>query len=132
MSAANDICYGTGRRKSAVARAYVKPGSGSFTVNGEPLETYLPRATDRLIASQAQAALDLSASLDVDVKVKGGGSTGQAGAIRLAIARALLKFDETFRKVLKAAGLLTRDARRVERKKVGQPKARKKKQFSKR
>jgi len=123
---------GTGRRKSSIARVYLYPGKGNISINNKPYEEYLCRATLATIVKQPLDLVEGSESYDVKVNVKGGGLTGQAGAIRLGIARALLKVDEDFRPTLKSAGFLTRDARRVERKKYGQPGARKRFQFSKR
>ncbi len=123
---------GTGRRKSSIARVYLYPGKGNIFINNKPYEEYLCRATLATIVKQPLELVEGAESYDVKVNVKGGGLTGQAGAIRLGIARALLKVDEDFRPTLKSAGFLTRDARRVERKKYGQPGARKRFQFSKR
>lgn len=123
---------GIGRRKTSVARVYLRPGKGQWTVNGRPLGEYFPRS---LHATQCQKPLELSktgAQYDIMVNVKGGGLTGQAGAIQLGLSRALVLADDTLRTPLKAAGMLTRDPRMVERKKYGRPKARKRFQFSKR
>ena len=123
---------GIGRRKTAVARVYLRAGKGNWQINGRPLAEYFPRP---LHVSQCQRPLEVAKTqgqFDVNVNVRGGGLTGQAGAIQLGIARALVASDESLRKALKTEGLLTRDARMVERKKYGQPKARKRFQFSKR
>ena len=124
--------YGTGRRKSSSARVFLKSGSGSITVNGRELDTYFGRKTARMVVRQPLALVDMENKFDVFVTVKGGGTTGQAGAIRHGITRALMEYDETLRSTLRKAGWVTRDARTVERKKVGLRKARKKPQFSKR
>jgi small subunit ribosomal protein S9 len=124
--------YGTGRRKSSTARVYLVPGSGRFQVNGRPLEQYFGRETSRMIISQPLEATQTNGRFDVTVWVRGGGASGQAGAIRHGLARALLNYDETLRPALRKGGFLTRDAREVERKKVGLRKARKKEQYSKR
>jgi small subunit ribosomal protein S9 len=123
---------GTGRRKTAVARVRLATGSGKITVNGRPFETYFPVETLRGTASQPLTVTGTSDKLDVRVNVTGGGPNGQAGAVRHGIARALLKFDANLRPSLKAEGLLTRDPRMRERKKYGQPGARKRFQYSKR
>ncbi len=124
--------YGTGRRKSAIARVYAKPGSGQFTINNQTIEEYFGRKTDQMVARQAVECVDMVGSLDINIIVKGGGPSGQAGAIRHGLARALLDYDETLRPVLRKAGYVTRDARVVERKKIGLHKARKRPQYSKR
>ncbi len=124
--------YGTGRRKSSSARVFVRPGSGSITVNNKSLDEFFGRETSRMIVKQPLETTDTVEKFDIVATVKGGGPNGQAGAIRLGIARALLQYDETLRGSLKSEGLLTRDARKVERKKVGLAKARRAKQFSKR
>jgi small subunit ribosomal protein S9 len=124
--------YGTGRRKTATARVYLKPGSGRITVNERALDQFFGRETGRMIVRQPLEAVNLTAKFDIAVKVDGGGITGQAGAIRHGITRALIKFDESLRKPLRAAGFVTRDAREVERKKVGRRKARRGPQYSKR
>ena len=127
-----DYYYGTGRRKTSVARVFIKKGSGKFVVNGKPLDEYFARETGRMIVRQP---LDLTANLeafDIKVNVHGGGESGQAGAVRHGVTRALIDYDETLKPSLSAAGLVTRDAREVERKKVGFHKARRRKQFSKR
>ena len=124
--------YGTGRRKSAVARVFMAKGSGSVVVNGKPLDQFFSRETGRMVVRQPLALTETLASFDIMVNVAGGGETGQAGAIRHGITRALIEFDETLKPTLSKAGLVTRDAREVERKKVGLHKARRRKQFSKR
>jgi len=124
--------YGTGRRKSSSARVFVRPGSGSIVVNNKPLDDFFGRETSRMIVRQPLETTETVEKFDIVATVKGGGPNGQAGAVRLGIARALLQYDETLRGNLKSEGLLTRDARKVERKKVGLAKARRAKQFSKR
>ena len=124
--------YGTGRRKSAVARVFIKSGKGAFTVNGKPVDQFFSRETGRMIVRQPLELTNNLESLDIMVNVMGGGESGQAGAVRHGITRALIDFDETLKPSLKKAGLVTRDAREVERKKVGLRKARRRKQFSKR
>ncbi len=124
--------YGTGRRKTSSARVFLTPGDGSITVNGRPLDEFFGRETARMIVRQPLEATDLAEKISVSVTVSGGGTTGQAGAIRHGIARALLEYDEEQRSTLRQAGYLTRDARMVERKKVGLHKARKRPQYSKR
>lgn len=124
--------YGTGRRKSSSARVFMKSGSGNITVNKLAIEDYFGRETSRMVVRQPLDATESVESFDINVTVKGGGDSGQAGAIRLGIARALLEFNQENRDTLKKAGFLTRDARKVERKKVGLHKARKATQFSKR
>ena len=124
--------YGTGRRKTAVARVYVKSGAGQITINGRTFEDYFPRDILRMIVAQPFASIGKADQFDVQVTVRGGGITAQAEAIRHGISRALCGYDETLRPALKRAGFLTRDAREKERKKPGQPGARKKFQFSKR
>ena len=124
--------YGTGRRKSAVARVFIKPGSGVITVNNKPVDKFFSRETGRMVVRQP---LELTGNLDrfdILVNIHGGGESGQAGAVRHGITRALIDFDATLKPVLSNAGLVTRDAREVERKKVGLRKARRRKQFSKR
>jgi small subunit ribosomal protein S9 len=128
----NEIFYATGRRKTSSARVYLKKGKGDISVNDRKLDEYFGRKVAQMLVMQPLELLDLSEKLDINIKVKGGGSFGQAGAIRHGISRALTSFDEEFRPQLKKAGLLTRDPRRVERKKPGLVKARKSKQFSKR
>ena len=127
-----EIFYATGRRKTSSARVYLKKGKGDIFVNDRKLEEYFGRKVAQMLVMQPLELLDLSKKLDIKIKVKGGGSFGQAGAIRHGISRALTSFDEELRPQLKKAGLLTRDPRRVERKKPGLVKARKSKQFSKR
>jgi len=124
--------YGTGRRKSSSARVFLRPGSGEIKVNSQPLDRFFGRETARMVVRQPLDVTDMNDKFDILVTVKGGGMSGQAGAIRLGIARALLQYDEGLRPELRKAGLLTRDAREVERKKVGRRKARKKEQYSKR
>lgn len=124
--------YGTGRRKSSTARVFMKSGSGNITVNKKPLEEYFGRKTAHMIVRQPLEKTDTLQNFDFNISVCGGGGSGQAGAIRLGISRALLSYDETNRSTLRSAGLLTRDAREVERKKVGLRKARKATQYSKR
>ena len=128
----SDIFYATGRRKTSSARVYLKSGNGNITVNNRKLDEYFGRKVAQMLVMQPLELVDLSDKVDLDVKVKGGGSFGQAGAIRHGISRALTSYDEELRPQLKKAGLLTRDPRRVERKKAGLVKARKSKQFSKR
>jgi small subunit ribosomal protein S9 len=124
--------YGTGRRKSAVARVYLRAGKGDIVVNGKPIDTFFSRETGRMIVRQPLALTDNLLRFDIHVNVDGGGESGQAGAVRHGITRALIDYDATLKPVLKKAGLVTRDAREVERKKVGLHKARRRKQFSKR
>ncbi len=124
--------YGTGRRKSAVARVFLAKGTGSIVVNGKPLDQYFSRETGRMIVRQPLVLTNNLESFDILVNVVGGGETGQAGAVRHGITRALVDYDAALKATLKAAGLVTRDAREVERKKVGLHKARRRKQFSKR
>lgn len=124
--------YGTGRRKSSSARVFMSKGTGKIVINKLPLEEYFGRETAHMILKQPLVTTELNEDFDLKVTVKGGGDSGQAGAIRLGIARALLKYDESLRGTLKKAGYLTRDARKVERKKVGLRKARRATQFSKR
>jgi small subunit ribosomal protein S9 len=124
--------YGTGRRKSSSARVFLRNGSGNIQVNGLPLGQFFGRETSSMVVRQPLQTVDMLEKFDVSVTVTGGGMTGQAGAIRLGIARALLQYDEALRATLKAEGFLTRDAREVERKKVGLHKARRATQFSKR
>jgi small subunit ribosomal protein S9 len=128
----NSMINAVGRRKEAVCRLYLRPGSGKWDVNGRTLGDYFPRPTLVSSIQQPFTATDTLGRFDVRAKVEGGGITGQAGALRLAVARALVKLDEAHRRKLRDLGLLTRDARAVERKKPGRPKARKKFQFSKR
>ncbi|MFL6551176.1 MAG: 30S ribosomal protein S9 [Povalibacter sp.] len=124
--------YGTGRRKTSTARVFLRPGSGNITVNDRPLDVFFGRKTARMIVRQPLEVVQLETKFDVSVTVKGGGTTGQAGAIRHGLTRALMEYDETLRKQLRDAGYVTRDAREVERKKVGFRKARRGTQFSKR
>jgi|SRR5690606_34776899 small subunit ribosomal protein S9 len=124
--------YGTGRRKTSSARVFLKTGSGTITINDRPIENYFGREVARMIVRQPLEVTDMVERFDAHITVAGGGSFGQAGAIRHGIARALLAYDEGLRGALRQAGYLTRDAREVERKKVGLHKARKKPQFSKR
>lgn len=124
--------YGTGRRKSAVARVFIKPGSGLFTINNKPVDEYFSRETGRMIVRQPLELTDNMANLDIMVNIFGGGESGQAGAVRHGITRALVDYDATLKPALSKAGFVTRDAREVERKKVGLRKARRRKQFSKR
>jgi small subunit ribosomal protein S9 len=124
--------YGTGRRKSAVARVYATTGSGKITINDKAIEVYFGRKTDQMVSKQPLELIGRTADFDVNVIVKGGGPSGQAGAIRHGLTRALMEYDETLRPALRAAGYVTRDSRQVERKKVGLHKARKRPQYSKR
>ncbi len=124
--------YATGRRKSSSARVYLNSGSGNITVNGKPLDVFFGRQTTRMIVRQPLDVVEMNDKFDVNVKVSGGGNSGQAGAIRHGITRALIEYDETLRKDLRKAGFVTRDAREVERKKVGLRKARRATQYSKR
>jgi small subunit ribosomal protein S9 len=124
--------YGTGRRKSAVARVFLKPGKGDIIVNGKPVDEFFSRETGRMIVRQPLELTENLNRFDITVNVAGGGESGQAGAVRHGITRALIDYDETLKAALKKAGLVTRDAREVERKKVGLHKARRRKQFSKR
>lgn len=124
--------YGTGRRKSSAARVFIRPGSGNINVNGKPLDEYFGRKTARMIVRQPLELTDTAEKFDITVTVNGGGTTGQAGAIRHGITRALMEYDENLRRTLRDAGWVTRDAREVERKKVGLHKARKATQYSKR
>ena len=128
----SEIFYATGRRKTSSARVYLKKGKGNISVNDRKLDEYFGRKVAQMLVMQPLELLDLSEKIDISVKVTGGGSFGQAGAIRHGISRALTSYDEEYRPQLKKAGLLTRDPRRVERKKPGLVKARKSKQFSKR
>jgi small subunit ribosomal protein S9 len=124
--------YGTGRRKTSTARVFLTPGSGAITVNERPLDKFFGRQTARMIVRQPLELMNLQGQLDVNVTVSGGGTTGQAGAIRHGLTRALMEYDESLRAKLRKAGFVTRDAREVERKKVGLRKARRATQFSKR
>ena len=129
---AQQMNYGTGRRKTSTARVFLSRGNGSITVNGRPLDQFFGRETARMVVRQALVVTEMADKIDVNVTVAGGGTTGQAGAIRHGIARALVEHDEAMRSTLRRAGFLTRDARMVERKKVGLHKARKRPQYSKR
>ncbi|TFH88074.1 30S ribosomal protein S9 [Billgrantia azerbaijanica] len=124
--------YGTGRRKTSTARVFLKPGTGKITVNSRELDQYFGRVTGRMVVRQPLELTETLGQFDVYVTVKGGGGSAQAGAIRHGITRALIEYNEEFRKPLRAAGYVTRDARQVERKKVGLRKARRRPQFSKR
>ena len=124
--------YGTGRRKTSAARVFLRPGSGNIRVNGRTLEEYFGRETSRMVVRQPLELVDAVDSFDIHVNVSGGGASGQAGAIRHGISRALMQYDENYRATLRKAGFVTRDARMVERKKVGLHKARRATQFSKR
>ena len=124
--------YATGRRKSSTARVFLTSGNGVITVNARPIDNYFGRETARMLVRQPLVAVDMADKIDIAVTVSGGGDTGQAGAIRHGIARALTVYDETLRSALRKGGFLTRDAREVERKKVGLHKARKRPQYSKR
>ena len=124
--------YGTGRRKTAVARVFIKAGSGNIVVNGKPVDEFFWRETGRMIVRQPLVLTECETRFDIMVNVIGGGESGQAGAVRHGITRALIEFDEELKPALRKAGFVTRDAREVERKKVGFRKARRRKQFSKR
>lgn len=124
--------YGTGRRKSAVARVFMKKGKGDIVVNGKPVDVFFSRETGRMVVRQPLELVELIASFDIKVNVCGGGESGQAGAVRHGITRALIEYDAALKPALSKAGFVTRDAREVERKKVGFRKARRRKQFSKR
>jgi small subunit ribosomal protein S9 len=132
MATQRQYNYGTGRRKTAVARVFLKPGKGDITVNGRPVDEFFSRETGRMIVRQPLDLTKNLTSFDIKVNVYGGGENGQAGAVRHGIARALIEYDAALKPVLSTAGLVTRDAREVERKKVGLHKARRRKQFSKR
>jgi|SRR3954454_12660237 small subunit ribosomal protein S9 len=132
MTTIHGKAYGTGRRKNAVARVFLAPGSGNITVNGRPANEYFPRPTSQMIVRQSLEAVEKASEFDVTVNVCGGGESGQAGAVRHGISRALLVVDAGLRGKLKENGFLTRDARKKERKKPGQPGARKRFQYSKR
>ncbi len=129
---AEQIYYSTGRRKSSTARVFLKKGKGEITINARTMEQYFGRETGRMIVRQPLETVEMADSFDINITVAGGGISGQAGAIRHGITRALIEYDETLRKVLRQAGFVTRDAREVERKKIGLHKARKRPQFSKR
>jgi small subunit ribosomal protein S9 len=124
--------YGTGRRKSAVARVFMKKGKGDIVVNGKPVDVFFSRETGRMVVRQPLELVEMIASFDIKINVCGGGESGQAGAVRHGITRALIEYDATLKPALSKAGFVTRDAREVERKKVGFRKARRRKQFSKR
>lgn len=124
--------YGTGRRKSAVARVFIKAGKGQIVINDKPLDVFFSRETGRMIVKQPLELTNHLNTFDITVNIRGGGESGQAGAVRHGITRALINYDETLKSMLSKAGLVTRDAREVERKKVGLRKARRRKQFSKR
>ena len=124
--------YGTGRRKSAVARVFIKKGSGKFVVNEKPLDEFFARETGRMIVRQPLKLTNHETTFDIMVNVTGGGESGQAGAVRHGVTRALIEYDSELKSMLSKAGFVTRDAREVERKKVGLHKARRRKQFSKR
>ena len=132
QNAASQSYYGTGRRKTSSARVYLKPGTGRVDINGRSLDEFFGRETGRMIIRQPFQAVDMDGKFDIDAHVTGGGITGQAGAIRHGITRALMEYDATYRKPLRDAGFVTRDAREVERKKVGRRKARRGTQYSKR
>ncbi len=129
---AEQIYYSTGRRKSSTARVFLKKGKGNITINARTLEQYFGRETGRMIVRQPLETIEMTKNFDINITVTGGGISGQAGAIRHGITRALIEYDETLRKVLRQAGFVTRDAREVERKKIGLHKARKRPQYSKR
>jgi small subunit ribosomal protein S9 len=129
---ADNQYYGTGRRKSSTARVFLKAGKGAITINGRDISVYFGRETARMVVRQPGELVDMLEKFDFNITVSGGGISGQAGAIRHGITRALMEYDETLRSSLRKAGYVTRDARKVERKKVGLHKARKKPQFSKR
>jgi small subunit ribosomal protein S9 len=124
--------YGTGRRKSAVARVFIKPGKGDIVVNDKPIDVFFSRETGRMVVRQPLELTEMVGKFDIMVNVSGGGESGQAGAVRHGITRALIDYDASLKPALSKAGLVTRDAREVERKKVGLRKARRRKQFSKR
>lgn len=124
--------YGTGRRKSAIARVYATKGTGKITINTKTIEDYFGRRTDQMVSRQPLQCVDMESNFDINVIVKGGGPSGQAGAIRHGLTRALMEYDEALRPALRKAGFVTRDSRIVERKKVGLHKARKRPQYSKR
>lgn len=127
-----DTFYSTGRRKSSTARVYMTAGNGDIKINNRPLDVYFGRKTAQMVVRQPIELADLDGKFDFNIMVSGGGNTGQAGAIRHGITRALMKYDEALRSSLRKAGYVTRDAREVERKKIGLHKARKRPQFSKR
>ncbi|HJM03536.1 MAG TPA: 30S ribosomal protein S9 [Arenicellales bacterium] len=132
MATGEQFYYGTGRRKSSTARVFLRRGSGDIVVNRRPLDQYFGRETARMVIRQPLEVADMLGKVDIKVNVSGGGNTGQAGAIRHGITRALLQYDEMLRPALRKAGFVTRDSRKVERKKVGLHKARKRPQYSKR
>ncbi len=132
MATGEQFYYGTGRRKSSTARVFLSRGSGDIVVNRRPLDQYFGRETARMVIRQPLEVADMLGKVDIKVNVSGGGNTGQAGAIRHGITRALLQYDEMLRPALRKAGFVTRDSRKVERKKVGLHKARKAPQYSKR
>ncbi len=132
MITATQSNYGTGRRKSAVARVYIKSGNGTIVVNGKPVDEFFSRETGRMLVRQPLELTELLTNFDISANVTGGGESGQAGAVRHGIARALVEYDASLKPALRKAGLITRDAREVERKKVGLRKARKRPQYSKR
>jgi small subunit ribosomal protein S9 len=132
MAFSNQANYGTGRRKGAVARVFIKSGSGNIVVNKKPLDQFFSRETGRMLVRQPLEITQSLNSFDIQVNVSGGGESGQAGAVRHGIARALVDYDSSLKPALRQAGLITRDAREVERKKVGLKKARRRPQFSKR
>ena len=132
MITATQSNYGTGRRKSAVARVYIKSGNGAIVVNGKPVDEFFSRETGRMLVRQPLEITELLTNFDISANVTGGGESGQAGAVRHGIARALVEYDASLKPALRKAGLITRDAREVERKKVGLRKARKRPQYSKR
>jgi len=127
-----DLYYATGRRKSSTARVFMKPGSGNLTINTRSLEEYFGRETSRMVVRQPLELVDMLDKFDIKITVRGGGNNGQAGAIRHGITRALTEYDSELKTELRKAGFITRDARAVERKKIGLHKARKRPQFSKR
>jgi small subunit ribosomal protein S9 len=127
-----DYYYGTGRRKTAVARVFLRPGKGAFVVNDKPVDEFFSRETGRMVVRQPLELTEHTGTFDILVNVIGGGESGQAGAVRHGITRALIDYDATLKPALSKAGFVTRDAREVERKKVGFHKARRRKQFSKR
>jgi small subunit ribosomal protein S9 len=129
---ATEVYYGTGRRKTSAARVFLRPGTGEININGRSLDVFFGRETARMIVRQPLKAAQADGKFDIYVNVRGGGTTGQAGAIRHGITRALMAYDSTLRQPLRKAGFVTRDARAVERKKVGLRKARRAPQFSKR
>ena len=127
-----DSYYATGRRKSSTARVFMKPGSGNITINTRTLEDYFGRETSRMVVRQPLVLVDMLSTFDLNITVRGGGNNGQAGAIRHGISRALVEYNSELKSELRKAGFITRDARAVERKKIGLHKARKRPQFSKR